>query len=128
MLRIFILGLITVTWTASIREPDCYSRFDYEYKVVQKLVEFENAHKTHVQIDKEQMERIKALEMDIETVNCTAQEKTDTLKKSLDELLETNNEMKAALEESYNRNKNMTVEVENMKHSMQHRGNIIILV
>ena len=26
-------------------EPQCYSRFDYEYKVVQKLVALENANK-----------------------------------------------------------------------------------
>lgn len=128
MLRIFILGWITAIWAASTREPDCYSRFDYEYKVVQKLIELENAQKEQVQINKDQLERIKALEMDIEMANRTAQEKTSTLKKSLDEVLETNNEMKAALEEANNKNKNITVEVENIKRSKQHRGDIIILI
>ena len=84
-------------------EPQCYSRFDYEYKVVQKLVELEqkqkqcdaeiqalqslgkaregmilyleNAHKEQVVINKELAGKNKELEKSIET----ARNETTTL-------------------------------------------------
>ena len=96
---LFKLGLLScfiAVCVAMENEPQCYSRFDYEYKVVQKLVELEqkqkqcdaeiqalqsfgkareekilyleNAHKEQVEINKELAGKNKDLEKSIETV------------------------------------------------------------
>ena len=53
--------VIVVVWTTlyffadghSESEPRCYSRFDYEFKVVEKLFECETAHKKQREINRE---------------------------------------------------------------------------
>ena len=39
--------------TISESEPQCYSRFDYEFKVVEKLFTLETAHKKQQEINQE---------------------------------------------------------------------------
>ena len=95
---------IAIFANASFRdEPQCYSRFDYEFKVVQKLFMLENAYN-------EQLEINKALRTEINSMKQTGQD------------------MKAVLQDTNNRNKALASTVESMKNvSAGNRGNCLIL-
>ena len=91
-------------------EPQCSSRFDYEFKVVQKLFMLENAHN-------EQLEINKALRTEINSMKLTRQEQSEEIKN-----------MKAVLQDTNNRNKDLVSTVESMKNvSAGNRGNCLIL-
>ena len=62
MFNIVGFCFILAPWFVSANEPQCYSRFDYEYKVVQKLFELENSQKQH-------FEKINALEHEVNKYN-----------------------------------------------------------
>ena len=101
---------IAIFANASFRdEPQCYSRFDYEFKVVQKLFMLENAYN-------EQLEINKALRTEINSMKQTGQEQSEELKG-----------MKAVLQDTNNRNKALASTVESMKNvSAGNRGNCLI--
>ena len=86
--RLVILAYVAVTWAAPHHEPEpqCYSRFDYEYKVVQKLVDLGNDQKEQKVANAAQSDKIKAIEAEMENINSTSQEKLQTQTGAIKEL------------------------------------------
>ena len=76
----------------SKHEPQCYSRFEYEYKVVQKLVELENDAK-------EQQTVNKALESKLESTRSEMEQRVDALEKRNGQLNNNIEDMKIVNEE-----------------------------
>ena len=77
----------------SKHEPQCYSRFDYEYKVVQKLVELENDAK-------EQRAVNKALESKLESTKSETEQRIEAIEKRNGQLYNNNIEdMNIVIEE-----------------------------
>ena len=74
------------------KEPQCSSRFDYEYKVVQKLVDLENSNRKHDKIIEELLKKNLALETEIEDIKNVSKETIATLQS---EYKETNKELKS---------------------------------
>ena len=50
-------------------EPHCFSRFDYEYKVLQKLIQLEEGHKKLEEANEDLAEAIKERDIKIEEQN-----------------------------------------------------------
>ena len=97
--KFVFVSLLSVALAVSLskleQEPQCYSRFDYEYKVVQKLVDLENKQNRQKEDNAATQEMIKASEAELSTLK----EKLHTLESAEKEHDETVNEMKAELEE-----------------------------
>ena len=79
----------------SHNEPQCSSRFDYEYKVVQKLVDLENANKEQKQINEELMMKNSDFETEVDNIKNVSKEAIATLQ---NQCKEANKELKSALE------------------------------
>ena len=109
---LIIFSLLTVAWAASLskleHEPQCYSRFDYEYKVVQKLVDLDNSQNEQKGNNAAQLDRIKAIESELEKINTTLvdadREQGETIK-----------ELKTTLEEVTKQNEALVAEIEILK-------------
>ena len=95
-------------------EPQCSSRFDYEYKVVQKLVDLENSKREQDKIIL--MKKNSVLETEIENIRNASIETIATLQSKYKE---TNKEMKAALEVSRDAIDSLTTQVENLSSSFK---------
>ena len=63
----------------SQNEPQCSSRFDYEYKVVQKLVDLENSKREQDKMIEELMKKYSILETEIENIKNVNKETIATL-------------------------------------------------
>lgn len=103
MLNIVGFCFILAPWFVSANEPQCYSRFDYEYKVVQKIFELENSQKQH-------FEKINALEHELSNFKTESQEE-------LTKLEDANVKLTATLEDMNKRIENLTTQVQNIKES-----------
>ena len=126
--RLVILAYVAVTWAAPHHEPEpqCYSRFDYEYKVVQKLVDLGNDQKEQKVANAAQSDKIKAIEAEMETMKLTSEEKLQTLEKVHREQTETIKELRAVLDEVKSQNE---ILVEKMKEKQtENKGFIIIII
>ena len=114
-LKLVFVSLLSVALAVSLskleQEPQCYSRFDYEYKVVLKLVDLENKQNRQKEDNAATQEMIKASEAELSTLK----EKLHTLESAEKEHDETANEMKAELEEVKSQNENLVTEIENLK-------------
>ena len=86
-------------------EPQCYSRFDYEYKVVQKLFELENARK-------QQEEFNKALEVEVENTKTVSEKNRATLE-------DKNRELQSVVEEMKNTMDALIKEVQTFKTQLE---------
>ena len=117
--KLIILTFLTVAWAASLskpeHEPQCYSRFDYEYKVVQKLVDLDNDRNEQKGNNAEQLDRIKVIEAELENINTTSQEKLQALENADREQDESEKELKTALEEVRSQNAVLETEIEKLK-------------
>ena len=117
--KLFVFTLLTVAWAASLakhdQEPQCYSRFDYEYKVVQKLVDLDNGQNEQKGNSAAQLDRIKAIEAELENINSTSQEKLQTLENADREQYEIVSELKTALEEVRSQKEVLVTEIEKLK-------------
>ena len=82
-------------------EPQCYSRFDYEYKVVEKLFELENGAK-------EQQTLNKAWEIELETIKSVIEQRVGALEKN-------NAQLNIDIEDMKIENEGLKSEVETMK-------------
>ena len=103
---IFSINMFTLTpVSASLvdwqNEPQCSSRFDYEYKVVQKLVDLENANKEQKQkltdlenANKEQ----KQINEEIMKKHAQLESEVDNTRNVASECRQANDELKDALE------------------------------
>ena len=89
-------------------EPQCYSRFDYEYKVVQKLFELENARK-------QQEEFNKALEVDVENTKTVSEKNRVTLEDKNREVQSAVEEMKSTMDTLIKEVQTLTAQLEEMK-------------
>lgn len=54
-----MINMTVVVCTALVDEPNFHSRFDYEYNVVQILVELENVQNDQNKMNKDQVEKMK---------------------------------------------------------------------
>ena len=97
----------------SQNEPQCSSRFDYEYKVVQKLVDLENFKTEQNEINKQLMRRNKDLETEIENLRNSSKEAILNLQS---ECKEANKEFKANLEVANNAIEALATKVENLSN------------
>lgn len=105
-----MLKLTTIIATTSLvvtdNEPQCYSRFDYEYKVVQKLVELENSQR-------QQLEIYKVLQTEFEN-----------FKSQLAAVESVNKNLRADFSKVKDRNNYLDTELQNIKNrSRQTEGN-----
>ena len=89
-----------------MNEPQGYSRFEYEYKVLQKLVDLENENKEQNKIIGELMEIKSELETEI-----------DDIRNVSSEYKEANKELKATLEVERNSLQFLSSRVENLSRS-----------
>lgn len=99
---------ITVRPVFSQNEPQCSSRFDYEYKVVQKLVDLENDNKEQKQINEKLMIKNLDLQTEIDNIKNGSKEAITTLQ---NECKEANQELKSALEVASNALQSLTIKV-----------------
>ena len=117
--KFVILACIAVAWAASLseseHEPQCYSRFDYEYKVVQKLVDLDNGQKEQKGNNVAQSDKIEAIEAEMENINSTSHEKLQKLENFNREQMETTKELRTVLDEVKNQNKALLAEIEKLK-------------
>ena len=72
----------------SRNEPQCSSRFDYEYKVVQKLVDLENYRIQQDKTIEELMKKTSDLETEIESIRSVSKETIATLRSELKETVD----------------------------------------
>ena len=110
--KFVIVSLLSVIWAVSPskqeHEPQCYSRFDYEYKVVQKLVDLENKQREQKENNAAQLDSLKVMfEKGVENINIT-------LGKTNRAQDETNNELKTVIEAQVDRIKTTETELENI--------------
>lgn len=128
-LNMNILGVITmsmVVWTALVDEPNCHSRFDYEYKVVQKLVELENVQKDQTKMFKEQVERNEALSTEIENVNISSQRKIYAFENALKEQNEMIKKLKTDVELANNMSMELRKEVDSLRNSYEENKDQVV--
>ena len=89
MKALLISFVITTAWALmSDMEPQCYSRFDYEYKVVQKLFELEHGRNEQQAINK-------ALEIKLENAKTITEERIRVLETENEQLKVVLDEMKS---------------------------------
>ena len=100
------MALMANPVSSHMDEPQTYSRFEYEYKVLQKLVDLENANKEQNKINGELMKK----NMDLET-------EIDDIKNVSSEYKEANKELEAALEVERNSLQSLSSRVENLSRS-----------
>ena len=115
----FLVCYTTVMMVSPVfsqNEPQCTSRFDYEYKVVQKLVDLENSKREQDKMIEELMKKNSILETEIESIRNVSKETIVTL---TSEFKETNKEIKAALEVARDAIDSLTTRVENLSSSFK---------
>lgn len=105
---VYCIALVLMASPSSshLDEPKSYSRFDYEYKVLQKLVDLENANREQNQRIAELTKKNSDLETEIKDV-----------KNVSSEYKEANMELEAALEVERNAIQSLTSRVENLSSS-----------
>ena len=88
--RSFVICIIIflVNPVFSRNEPQCSSRFDYEYKVVQKLVDLENSRIQQDKTIEELMKKNSDLETEIENIRSVSKETIATLRSEFKETVD----------------------------------------